>query len=415
MFKFFLTVDITFPLFSLTGEVQPWKPCTCAVIFPSESSLLNAVSVFSDTKIVRPLYCDSTIFTVQFAENVRVAMTFGCSATLEKDLLQLCKNDAELIDLIVLYPALLTNMLAPTLGSTHKLKICKWIAINDRNVIPTKDVKIPNLVANLFQSASRASVRKIVRSPNHYVLLPCTWVQSPVQVNGLVRSDCSPLSYRTFRGFKVHHVAVCTGQAEKTLTKKKPTLHDLLDPNQDHVCNYIRVGIMDILRTLEQEQCVSVEKAIYLAAKISVPESILSSPDDVTPKRMLPIPHNDSDLERNQRIVSDFFLRHVARCLIRLPDIERFAAELVGAVGLVEAQTRAREEGQEVSSRELVRQVFLQWKQRAGRDIDFVPLINVFEKLQHKELRDFCQMFVTEHSFTFRMHQLCCSPCFAEE
>ena len=392
-----LSSGVSFPLFSLTGEVQPWKPCTCAVIFPSETSLLNVVSVIPDTKIF-----DRTIFTVEFAENIRVAMTFGCSATLEKDLLQCCESNA---DLIVLYPTLLTNMLAPTLGSTHKLKICKWLAINDRNVIPTKDVKIPNLVADLFQSASRASVRKIVRSSNHYVLIPCTWVQSPVQVNGIVRSDCSPLFYSAFRGFKVHHVAICTGQAEKASTKKKPTLHDLLDPNHDHVCNYIRVAIMDILRTLEREQCV-VERAIYLAAKISVPEWILSSPNDVTPKRMLPFPHSDSDLERNQQIVSDFFLRHVARCLISLPSIERFATELVGAVGLAEAQT---------SARELVYQVFLQWKQRAGRDIDFILLINVFDKLQHKELRDLCQMFVTEHSFCFQMHQPSCFPCFAEE
>ena len=399
---------VSFPLFSLTGEVQPWKPCTCAVIFPSETSLLNAVSVISDTKIFRPHHCDCTIFTVQFAENVRVAMTFGCSATLEKDLSQCCESNA---DLIVLYPALLTDTLAPTRGSTHELEICKWVTIN---AIPTQDDNIPNLVAGLFQSACPESVRKILKSSNHYVLLPCTWVQSPVQVNGIVHSDCSPLFYCEFRGFKVHHVAVCTGQAEKTSTKKKPTLHDLLDPTHDCVCNYIRVAIMDILRTLEREQCV-VERAIYLAAKISVPEWILSSPDDVTPKRMLPIPYSDSGLKRNQRIMSDFFLLHVARCLISLPNIERFTTELVGAVGLVEAQTSAREEGQEVGSGELVYQVFLQWKQRAGRDIDFVPLINVFEKLQHAELRDLCQMFVTEHSFRFQMHQLCCSPCFAGE
>ena len=227
-----------------------------------------------------------------------------------------------------------------------------------------------------------------------------------MQVDGIVSAVTSPLVFDQFRSLCVYHVAICTGKAEKMAGK---SLQVFLDPSDRHVCNFIRVAAMAILKEFERSG--SIERAIHLAADISVPKAMIYSRDD-DQKRMLQIPKTTMDLEKNQRIVEEFFLLHVP-CLDNLTNVKRFGDELIGGQALVEAERNIGEVC--MCTRELIHQIFLKWKEKAGKDIDFVPLLRVCEKLGLREMRDRCELFVMEHSFRFKLHQLNCFPCFVEE
>ncbi len=343
---------------------------------------------------------DGTTYVAEYSEHIRVAMTTlsgGVAATRRRLLAPICERNT---DIVILYPALLTQTLEPSPGSAHAVSPCQ--SFSERNGI--RNTAIDNLVAGLFQSASPENVERILCSSNHYLLAPCTWVQSPLQVDGVVRSDFPQILDHHFLGHHLHHVAICTGQAEKVPSTGVPTLDDCLDPDNQIVCNYIRIGVFEILRNIERTE--PMKRAIHLAAKITVPESMLSSRDDVTPERMLPIPRDDRVLERNQRIISEFFFQHMQRRLDTQSEIRQLALHLIGEDQYGVAESRSEQE----SNGELVYQMFLQWRKAAGRDIDFVCLKDAFEKMGHKDLRDRCVMYVSEHSFCFKMHQLRC-PC----
>ena len=376
------------------------EACNVAVVFPSQSSVNSSLSSCPDYTQHDLQSTGRTIFTVNYATNVRVAITTGHSATLEGDLAMFCDREA---CVVLLYPALFTEMLQLTRGSAHRLEICKYATTHASS--PFYDDNVANLVAGLFQSAAPECVGTLL-SPDYFALFPSSWVNSPVQVDGLVSAATSPLVFDQFKSLSVYHVAVCTGKAEKMAGN---SLQAFLDVNDRHVCNFIRVAAMAILKEFERSG--SIERAIHLAADISVPKAMIYSRDDVR-KRMLPIPKTTLALDKNQRIVEEFFLQHVP-CLDRLTDVKRFAIELIGEQALVEAERNIGEAC--VCTKELICQIYLKWKGKAGRDIDFVPLLRVCEKLGLGELKDRCEMFVTEHSFCFKLHPLNCCTCFVEE
>lgn len=392
------------------AQAQPRQDCVCGIIFPSKASLQSVLEQMPDHRSVEE--GDAPTYVARYSEHIRVALTTlsGGVAATRRRLAPNCKENA---DILILYPALLTQMLEPSPGSAHAISLCQSFGVGNE----IRDPEIDNLVAGLCQSASPENVERILCSSNHSLLAPCTWVQSPLQVDGIVRSDLPQMSIldRHFQGYSLHHVAICTGQAEKVPSTGVPSLDDCLEPNNQIVCNYIRIGVFEILRNIERNE--PMKRAIHLAAKITVPESMLSSRDDITPERMLPVPRDDRVLKRNQRIIREFFFQHVQRCLNSPSEIKELALPLIGddrfAVAESESKRVPDEKPDEVSNEELVYQVFLQWKKAAGRDIDFVPLKDAFEKMGHKELEDLCIMYVCEHSFCFKMHQLSCL-CFVE-
>lgn len=240
------------------------------------------------------------------------------------------------------------------------------------------------------------------------MLFPHSLVNQPISVDGVAYVPTPPLLFSNFNQFfhGVYFVAICTATAERV---PEPTKE--LDVNVPTVCNYIRVAIMEILRKFEQFE--TVEKAIHETGDISVPHALLYSTGDFDqPKRLLPVPRSSTfELEKNQRLVKEFFLEHV-HCLGSAQNIELFAIELIGDEGL--RNVKQNMDRQLSSHRELIFQVFQQWKLKMGKNIGFVPLIEVFEKLEFSELKDRCLMFVQEHSFCFTLHQLHCN-CFIEE
>lgn len=385
------------------AQTQPRQDCACGIIFPSDASLQSVLKQMLDPRSVEQ--GDGTIFVAWDSDHrIRVALTTlsGGAAATRRRLAPICERGT---DILILYPALLTQMLEPSPGSAHAISLCQFFGERSR----IRNSVIDNLVAGLCQSASPENVERILCSANHHLLSPCTWVQSPLQVDGIVRRDVPQVLDHHFQGYRLHHVAICTGQAEKMPSTGVTNLDNYLNPNNHIVCGYIKVGVFEILRKFNIERNESMERAIHLAAKITVPESMLSSRDDVSPERMLPIPRDDVVLEKNQRIILEFFFQHVQRSLDTRSEIRELALYLIGEDRYAVAESRSERE----PNKELVHQVFLQWKKAAGRDIDFVPLKDAFEKMGHKELQDLCVMYVSEHSFRFKMHQLRCL-CFVE-
>ena len=343
-----------------------------------------------------------TIITYNHSKRVRVCMTTGYSKSLEENLSTFCSNDA---NVIIPFPALFSEIFGLKRGSAYRLEICRFVtaSMEHHGLHPNVD----NLMASLFQSARPESVRMVLKSSSlkYAPLFPSSWVNKPISVDGLVSVVTSPRYFSCLlRHFSLHFVAVCTGTAEKV--REAATM---LDVNCSSVRDYIRVAVMEIMRKTEQLD--SVERAIHETADISVPETLLYSPDTHEQKRLLPIPKSTSSLEKNQRIVQEFIMKHIPSCLGNGGEIERLARELIGEAALSHAKDCM--DGS-VCNRDLVYQVYRQWKVKIGDDIDFVPLINVFEKLGLRELRDRCKLFVKEHSFCFTLHELNCQ-CFVEE
>lgn len=400
--------EVSFSVFFFTAEsaqTQPRKVCEYGIAVPSEASLQSVLGAFVPSQVHVVRRGNSPIYTAQYSEHVRVALvTLGDVEATKAELASVCKKGASVM---VPYPALLTQTLEPCSGSAHKVSLCH--SLSARNSMPG-EAAAEHLVARLFQSASQANIERILRSSSHYVLSHSTWAQSPTEVDGVLRSDWSPVIYSCFQDFSLHHVAVCTGWAEKVQSTKRPTLDDLLDPSNQQVINCIRNAVFQVLQYIERHG--SMERAIHLAANIAVPDVIPSPEDGVNPKkpkRMLPIPKDDDALKTNQEFLSGFFLQHVLRCLNTQSEIKKFALRLIGKNRFAVAVKNAERE----SNEELIYQVFLQWKKATGRDIDFVALKDVFGKMGHKELQDLCEMYVSEHAFHFKMHQITC-PCFVE-
>lgn len=345
---------------------------------------------------------------MEYSKTVRVLMTAGYSPKLETELAMYCASDASVL---VPYPVLFTQVLSLPRGSAYRLEMCKYASPANEH-LPI-GANAANLVAGIFQSPSTRSMDTILTSsyPRFFVLFPTSWVRSPVQVDGVGAAKTSPLLFTRFKSFSVCPVAVCSGTAEKM---GGASLNCFLDSNNLSVCNFIRVGVMDILRYFERNGATCIYDAIHRAGDISVPTALLYSDGTNTQKRMLSLPRTTPHLNKNQRIVQDFFLRECARCLTTMQDITHFSNELIGEEALREAESKVMDSRDALHGRELLYQVFLQWKIRVGKEIDFVPLIDVFERLGWQELKHRCEMFVAEHSFCFTLHQLQC-PCFMEE
>ena len=387
------------PVSTATGEALR-RRCNLAVVFPSDASLSSAVSSCVGAREHRTRD-GNHVFTYEHSERVRVCMTAGYWKGLEAELATFCSNDASVV---IPFPALFAEVFGLKRGSAHRLDICRYTTTTTaRNL--SLPPNVANLVAGLFQSAAPASVRAVLSSstPSYSVLFPSSFVNKPVSVDGIASFLTPPLFFARFRHFSVYFVAVCTGTAEKVAQATT-----MLDVNHHSVCDHLRVAVMEITRKLEQFE--SVEKAIHETADISVPESLLCSTGNGEQKRMLSIPRSTAALEKNQRIVREFFLEHIV-CLGSAREIERLSIELVGEPTLCSAKQCIEAP---ICHRELVYQVYLLWKAKMGTDIDFVPLIDVFEKLGLRELKDRCKMFVQEHSFRFTLHHLNCN-CFVEE
>ena len=353
-----------------------------------------------DTKEHKTSVNGRSIITCEHSERVRVCMTAGYSKSLENELSMFCTNDASVI---VPIPALFSEVFALRRGSAHRLEICPF-ASSEHHVQPSPNVA--NLVTSLFRSASPDSVKSVLSSssPRYSALSPSSWVNKQVSVDGIVSVLTPPLSFSSFCRFSVYFVAVCTGTVEEVSEATK-----MLDVNHSSVCDYIRVAVFQMLRKMEQMD--STEKAIHETGDISVPEALLYSTDNSEKKRLLPVPRSTAALEKNQRIVREFFMEHVPMCLGNAQEIERFSSELIGGEALRDAK-RCMDELDD--NRELVYQVYLQWKMKIGDDIDLVPIMDVSDKLGLRELKDRCRHFVQEHSFRFTLHELDCT-CFVEE
>jgi hypothetical protein len=381
-----------------TGEA-PRPLCNVAVVFPSNASLSSAVSSCMDTKEHKTSVNGRSIITCEHSERVRVCMTAGYSKSLENELSIFCTNDASVI---VPIPALFSEVFALRRGSAHRLEICPF-ASSEHQMQPP--LNVANLVTSLFRSASPGSVKSVLSSssPRYSALSPSSLVNKQVSVDGIVSVLTPPLFF-SFRRFSVYFVAVCTGTVEEVSEATK-----MLNVNHSSVCAYIRVAVFQMLRKMEQTD--SIEKAIHETADISVPEALLYSTDNSEKKRLLPVPRSTPALEKNQRIVREFFTEHVLMCLGNAQEIERFSSELIGGAAL--RDTKRCMDGS-VDNRELVYQAYLQWKMKIGDDIDLVPIMDLADKLGLKELKDRCRLFVQEHSFRFTLHELDCT-CFVEE
>ena len=347
--------------------------CNVAVVFPTEASLDSAVSSCEESKKHRRVYGGRAIYVVEYSNTVRVAMTAGYSSALEAELAAYCAGDASVL---VPYPVLFTEDLTLSRGSAYRLEICKYATANNESLSLPLGANAANLVAGIFQSASPGSVDTEVdtiltsSNPRFFVLFPTSWVNRPIRVDGVGSALTPQLLFSRFKTFTVCPVAVCTGTAEKLAGA---SLHQLLDANDPSVCRFIRVAVMDILRHYECNDAVCIYDAIHKAGDISVPTVLLYSGGNSTQQRMLGLPRTSSDLTKNQRIMKEFFLQECTPCLTSLRDIRHLAVELIGEAALHEAEIKATDSRGSLLGRELLCQIFLQWKMVVGREIDFVP------------------------------------------
>lgn len=297
-------------------------------------------------------------------------------------------------DIVTFNPALITRVLKATPGTCHRLELCSYVESKLRTI----KLHFPNLQIDSTHTPN------ILTSGKFYVLSCSSWAKGEMTGDGLARFEIEPHAFEHFiqNKWTLHHVAVCIGNPETIRSE------DFIQAAFDLSIGKLVTGAYEVLRHLTTTSRGVVPKAIHLASDIVVPESILTSRDDLTnPDRVLPYPRNAETLERNQKLLSDFFrLRihpHLEPC-----KIETFALLLFdGDEQKYDECCQALEPTDE--SDELLHQIFLEYKSIAGNDIDFSKLKQVFNQMGNKDLSDMCDHFYIEHSFSFRVHHVDCN------
>ena len=296
-------------------------------------------------------------------------------------------------DIVTFNPALITLVLKATPGTCHRLELCSYVESKLRTI----KLHFPNL------RIDSTNTPNILTSGKFYVLSCSSWAKGEMTGDGLARFEIEPHAFEHFvqNKWTLHHVAVCIGNPETICSE------DFIQAAFDLSIGKLVTGAYEVLRHLTTS-CGVVPKAIHLASDIVVPESILTSRDDLTnPDRVLPYPRNTETLERNQKVISDFF-RLCIHPRLDPRKIESFALLLFdGDKQKYDECCQAL--GPTDDSDELLYQIFLKYKSITGNDIDFSKLKQVFNKMGNKELADMCDHFYIEHSFSFRVHRVDCN------
>ena len=297
-------------------------------------------------------------------------------------------------DIVTFNPALITRVLKATPGTCHRLELCNYVESKLRTI----QLHFPNL------RIDSTNTPNILTSKKFYVLSCSSWAKGEMTGDGLARFEIEPHAFEHFvqNKWTLHHVAVCIGNPETIRSE------DFIQAAFDLSIGKLVTGAYEVLRHLTTTSRGVVSKAIHLASDIVVPESILTSRDDLTnPDRVLPYPRNAETLERNQKVISDFFILRIHPHL-EPRKIKPFALLLFdGDKQKYGECCQALEPTDE--SDELLCQIFLEYKSIAGNDIDFSKLKQVFNKMGNKELLDMCDHFYIEHSFSFRVHHVDCN------
>ena len=298
-------------------------------------------------------------------------------------------------DIVIFNAALIKQVLKASPGTCHRLTLCNHVGsaqVSTASTCHQLELCLPNL---------QIDSTSILMSGQFYFLSCSSWAKGKMTSDGLAKFEIQPHDFECFVQDKwaLHHVAVCIGNSE--------TIHsdDVLQAAFNRSTAIIVIGGYDVLNHYKSSGVVT--KAIHLASSIVVPEAILTSQDDIDPDRVLPYPRNAEDLERNQKVISDFFRLSIHPHL-EPRKIEPFALLLFdGDEQKYDECCQALEPTDE--SDELLHQIFLEHKSIAGNDIDFSNLKQVFNQMGNKELSDMCDHFYTEHSFSFRVHHVNCN------
>ena len=280
-----------------------------------------------------------------------------------------------------------------TPGTCHQLELCNYVGSKLRTVI----LHFPNL------KIDSTNTPNILTSGKFCILSCSSWAKGKMTGDGLVRFEIEPHCFEHFVQDKwtLHHVAVCIGNPETIRSE------DFIQAAFKLSIGKLVTGAYEVLRHLTTTSHGIVSKAIHLASDIVVPESILTSRDDVrNPDRVLPYPRNAEALDRNQKLVSDFF-RLCVHPLLEPCKIKPFAVLLFDR-DEQKYDKCCQALGPTDETDELLHQIFLEYKSIAGNDIDFSKLKQVFNQMENKELSDMCDYFYIEHSFSFRVHHFDC-------
>ena len=300
-------------------------------------------------------------------------------------------------DIVIFNPALITRVLKASPGTCHRLELCNYIGNYVGGNLRTVKLYYPNL------QIDSTNTPHILTSEKFYVLSCSSWAKGKMTGDGLARFEVEPHCFDHFVQDKwtLHHVAVCIGNPETIRSE------DFIQAAFNLSIGKLVTGAYEVLRHLTTTSRGIVSKAIHLASDIVVPESILTSRDDTkNPDRVLPYPRNAEALDRNEKLVSDFF-----RLCIH-PHLEPHKIKPF-ALLLFDRDEQKYDEccqalGPADETDELLHQIFLGYKSIAGNDIDFSKLKQVFNQMGNKELSDMCDHFYIEHSFSFRVHNFDC-------
>ena len=289
-------------------------------------------------------------------------------------------------DMVIFNPALINRALKATPGTCHRLALSEG---------STGQMDI--LIRSLFP---QFQIDSFLRSRKYHMLSCSSWAKGEATGDGLVRFEMDPHCYECLatNNWTLHLSAVCIGNTE-TISSG-----DVFQKAFDHSNGILVTGAYGVLKQLEKSSG-NVSKAIHLASDVAVPESILTSRDDqLNEDRVLPLPHNSECLERNQKLISDFFRHHI-RSRLGLAKIKQFAVLLFdGDEAKYDECHRLLEPTDE--SDELLHQIYVKYSSVAGKAIDFSKLKDVFNEMEHKELSDLCDDFYIEHSFVFKINCL---------
>jgi len=287
-------------------------------------------------------------------------------------------------DVVIFQPAIINRALEATPGTCHRLELSE---------------RTPDQMDILTSLFPHFQIDSFLRSGKYHMLSCSSWAKGEATSDGLVRFLIDPHSYKYFveDSWVLHFTAVCIGNTE-TINSA-----DVFRKAFDHSKSYLVTGAYEVLKRLEVSPG-SVSKAIHLASNIAVPESMLTSRDDQQNQgRILPFPRNIEALEKNQKLVSDFF-RQCIQSRLGVDKIKEFAVLLFDGDETKYDECLQLLEPTDHDRSELLYQIYIQYRSMAGNAIDFSTLKDVFKQMKHKELSDLCDKFYIEHSFVFKIH-----------
>ena len=208
---------------------------------------------------------------------------------------------------------------------------------------------------------------------------------------GVVRFEVDPHDLEQYMpdGMRVHHMAVSIGYIGPEMIHSDDDILDSFD--HKNATYYLVNGAYEVLKCLRESKG-NIRKAMHLASKIGLPDSILSPPDDA-------VLQNPRSLEHNRKLISAF--SQLIKPLITVEETKELALLLFD--GDMDKYDKcllaALDEPDSV-----LNQVFLKFKSTDGN----CNLFKLKELLDQMENTKFAEMF-DNYLFSFRVHHLDCA------